>query len=1135
VLLPALGSLSIPGRAADATPEALAFFEKKIRPVLVEHCHRCHSSQVKKPKGGLFLDTRSGLLKGGDGGPVVVPGEPQKSRLVEAIRYKNVDLQMPPKGILPEAVIADLTAWIKMGAPWPPEEGLKAAAGVGAFDLEGRRRTHWAWQPVRPQQPPPIKNKAWPRGPEDAFILAKLEERGLVPAPPADKRTLLRRVYFDLVGLPPTPAEVNDFLQDTSADAFEKVVDRLLASPHFGERWARHWLDLVRYAETRGHEYDYPIPNAHQYRDYVIRAFNEDVPYNHFVMEHVAGDLLEKPRLHATQGYNESILGTGFWLLGEELHSPVDTRQDQADRFDNRIDVLTKTFLGLTVACARCHDHKFDAISTKDYYALFGIVESSTYRLARFDSMEHNRRIAEQLWKLREQGRPPIQWALAAAVRPALDRLADYLLATRDVLLSESAGTRSRRGVEEVARARHLDAGLLQKWMAVVDDAVKDSNDPLYAWAQVAADARAGEPKRLAELLGPLVERWRKRQAEAAVALAGAEVVVDYARLAPEQWLPDGVTFGPGPVRPGEVRLSADSGQPIVKFFDCAAAEKDVTWDRLKPAAGAENDPGALAAVVRAGRTLHTPAFQVSSGKVFYLVKGNGQAYVAVDAHVMIAGPLHGKLVSAFKAGDGFQWIQHDLSAYKGHRTHIEFTATDGSEFAVAMVVQAANAPGSIERPNQPLLQMLAEVSLVEGLATGYQRLLTEVTKRLETDRLIGSREAADYARLANWLVQKESLFIAGEGEAKRPLSEAARSFITDQAKLLAQIENSSRLGLALLDSTGVNELVFIRGSPKALGERVERRFLEALAGPQPLRIARGSGRLELARQITDPAVNPFLARVLVNRVWHHLFDRGIVASVDNFGVLGDRPTHPELLDHLADQFVRQGWSIKKLIRTLVLSSTYRMSSHPEERADQADPENLLLHRMRLRRLEGETIRDALLAVSGRLSSRIYGASVPVYLTPFQDGRGRPESGRLDGDGRRSVYLASRRNFLSPLLLAFDAPIPFSTVGRRTVSNVPAQSLILLNDPFAHQQAELWAKQALSQDALPRERIALMYEQAFARLPSESETAACLAFLKQQNQLAMATGGRRFPVDDLAAWTDLAHVLFNVKEFIFVN
>jgi hypothetical protein len=1130
----ALASPISPARAEQAKPDQIEFFEKKVRPILVQHCYGCHSARAKKLKGELRLDGRAAALKGGENGPALVPGHPEKSRLIEAVRYKDVDLQMPPAGKLPDAVIADLAAWIKMGAPWPSDNNPKVNAEPikSDFDLQKRKRAHWSWKPIRSPRPPPVKDMSWPRTLADRFILARLEEKGLQPAPAADRRTLIRRLYFDLIGLPPAPNEVEAFRSDKAPDAFEKVVDRLLASPRFGERWGRHWLDLVRYAESRGHEFDYNAPNAYQYRDYVIRALNADVPYNLFVTEHIAGDLIDKPRVNPTEGFNESILGTGFWFLGEEVHSPVDICQDQADRFDNKIDVLGKTFLGLTIACARCHDHKFDAISTKDYYALFGFLKSSSYRLATFDSLEHNRRILAELDKLRARSRPAIQSALANALRPGVDRLADYLLAARAVMLAGQADQKvarsgfsragTRAGLTDIARKYKLDETILDRWVSHLRAAVRDNTDPFHAWAKAAAEPGTSDPRHWADPIRSTLEGLRKREAEAAGALSGAEIIVDYARIKPESWLPDGVAFGPGPVQPGDVRFGDDPARPIVKLFDYAAAEKDPTWNGVKPAPGAENDPGALGGAVRSGRTISTPTFKITSGKVYYLVKGTGLAYAAVDSHVMIAGPLHAQLVRTLEVGDGFHWVGHDLSAYKGLDAHLEFTATATAEFAVAMVVQTDGPPASIDRPNQLVMKMLAsDGASLKALAKAYERLLTDVTARLAHDRIIGSEDAAAYSKLASWLIQKPALFASPEAVC-RHVGPIARPLLAAQRRLTAQVKNASRLALAMIDSTGVDEHVFIRGSHKALGPQVGRRFLQALAGPEALAVRRGSGRLELARQMTDPALNPFLARVVVNRLWHHLFGQGIVASVDNFGVLGERPTHPELLNHLATRFIEQGWSIKKMVREMVLSSAYQMSSQPVSKADQADPRNLLLHRTRLRRLEGEAIRDALLAVSGRLASRMYGPSVPVYLTPFLEGRGRPASGPLDGDGRRSLYLAVRRNFLSPMLLAFDTPIPFSTVGKRTVSNVPAQALILMNDPFVHQQARHWAERVLARPASAAERITGMYLSAFSRPPSEAELAVCLAFLKSQTE-------------DPKTWADLAHVLFNAKEFIFLQ
>ena len=1100
-------------KTSDAAAE---FFENRIRPVLVEHCYGCHSVKAKKIQANLLLDSREGLLKGGDLGPAIVPGAPEKSRLIRAVRFNDVRLQMPQGGKLPDALIADLTTWVADGAPWSGESATTTVKKV--FDLEQRKRDHWAWQPVRPVAPPAIKNANWPRGPIDRFLLAKLEEKGLTPAADADPRTLVRRLYFDLIGLPPTAEEVVEFEKAVIAKpqaAVEALVDKLLDSPHFGERWGRHWLDLVRYGDSRGHEFDYTAPNAYQYRDYVIRALNADVPYNQFVTEHLAGDLLSKPRLHSPDGFNESILGTGFWFLGEEVHSPVDIRQDQADRYDNRIDVMSKTFLGLTVACARCHDHKFDAIATKDYYALAGFLQSSSYRLVRFESREQNRRVVTELAALRVRARPVVQKAAAESLKPTVARLKDYLLATREAIQTKGS-------LDEIAATRKLDPAVFREWAAKLTiPAFEDPTHPFHLWAKAAADAKANDPGRIDALVRPFLAKGHERDAQTVGTRAGAKVVVDYARSQPDDWLPDDASFGPVPVRPGEIRLGSDG---FVRLIDTAAAEFDPVWNGLKLAPGSETSPGALANPLRSGRTIRTPTFTLERGTVHFFVRGSAQVYFSIGSHVLIAGPLHARLVSAIKAGPEFRWLAHDLTPYKGQRVHIEFTATS-ADFAVVKVEQADAAPPPALPPDALLRKALTGADSLETLAAAYQRLFADVVEHLGKDEPLDSPEQA---RLANWLLAKPGLY-AADAKPPKPLRDAIGPLIAEQQTMLAQLRNESHLALALQDGSSVDEYVFIRGSHKDHGEVVPRRFLEAFSGTKPLPIAHGSGRLELARQMTDPATNPLIGRVIVNRLWHHLFGRGLVASVDNFGVLGEVPTHPELLDYLADQFVKDGWSLKKAIRSMVLSRAYRMSSHPDEKADEADPSNLWLHRARVRRLEGEAIRDALLAVSGRLDRTMYGPSVLVYLTPFQEGRGRPASGPLDGAGRRSVYLAVRRNFLSPLLLAFDTPIPFSTVGRRSVSNVPAQALILLNDPFVHQQAEVWARRVLATPGTPKDRITGMYLSAFGRPPTDVELAACLAFLERQAQ----TSGVK--ADDVRVWTDLAHTLVNVKEFIFVN
>jgi hypothetical protein len=1104
-------------------PDGAEFFEKRIRPILVENCYGCHSGQIKEPKSKLRLDSRAAMLQGGERGPAIAPGDPAKSRLIQAISYRDVELQMPKRARLSDAAIADLTAWVKKGAPWPNSATIAVAAAKPVFDLYKRKAAHWAWQPIRVTSVPPVKDSTWARTDSDRFILAKLDAAGLSPALDADRRTWLRRVTFDLIGLPPTSGEIDAFLADRSSSAHAKVVDRLLASPHFGERWARHWLDLVRYAESRGHEFDPPIPNAYQYRDYVIRALNADVPYNQFVTEHIAGDLMPKPRLNPKEGFNESILGTGFWFFNEETHSPVDILGDREDRLDNRLDVFSKTFLGLTVTCARCHDHKFDAISQKDYYALKGFLLSSCYRQVRFDTMEQDRHIDQKLRELRDKYRPAILRAFAETFEPGLGRFEANLFAARKAIRAHQPG-----GSEEV-----------RAWVKYLIEAIKDPDNPLYPWAVLCQT----EDSELAGRLAQLDKEWRAREAgndkhkdensgtvisftllHGGFNCAGNDTTLllktdDFALQSPT--LPvagqDCLRFeklvGADPVVWG-----SDWKHPIDRFLDRRAITRDAFWSRQSVAPSTESEYGVLGAVPRYGRIIRTRLVELENGKVFVLARGKGRIYAAVDMHTLIGGPLHGRLVHDFDTKGKWQWVLQDLTPYKGHLVHLEISPIGDGPFEVSSVFDGDSPPRQWRLPDYRLhdekgvpLKPGDVPSAIKGYIGG---VLESVAKRELHD-------PEDLDGLPNIFLQHSELF--GVKDFSNVV-EAAKPLFEGQAKLAEEVKWESRLAPAMWDLNEVDDQLHIRGSHLALGEYVPRRFLEALAGPAAIYAEDGgSGRLELAKQITDPSLDPYITRVFVNRVWYHLFGRGIVPTVDNFGVMGEKPTHPELLDFLADRFVKQGWSLKTLIRELVLSRAYGMSSRHDPAADRVDATNQLLHCARLRRLEGEAIRDAMLSVSGSLNDTIFGKSVPIHLTEFLEGRGRPETdGPLDGNGRRSLYLAVKRNFLSPFMLAFDTPTPFSTMGRRTVSNVPAQALILMNDPFVHQQADRWAKRVLAERGDTATRIDRMYVAAFARTPTHAELNETKAFLDRRG------------VNDPKSWSDLAHVLFNVKEFIYL-
>ncbi|HVW02351.1 MAG TPA: DUF1549 domain-containing protein, partial [Planctomycetaceae bacterium] len=883
--------------AADAEsafePAALEFFETKVRPTLVARCGQCHG---EKEKGGLRLDSRAAALKGGDTGPAIVPGNLKESLLVDAINYGDL-YQMPPKSKLPAEEIAILTKWVEMGAPWS-KEAAKGPDKGKVFDLAARKASHWCWQAPKAVAPPAVKDQAWPLSTSDRLVLAKLEEKGLHPAPAADKATLIRRATFDLIGLPPTPEEVAAFLADDSPKAFEKVVDRLLASPHFGERWGRHWLDLVRYAESRGHEFEPIIPNAYQYRDYVIRAFNADLPYDRLVTEHLAGDLLPEPRMHPEARFNESVLGTGFWFLGEEVHSPVDIRQDECDRMDNRIDVVGKTFLALTIGCARCHDHKFDAISQKDYYALQGFLISSSYRQARFETQEKEAEIAQALEASRDAARKELFGLYARAERPVLEKLADYLLAAREAAAHENPD------LPAIAKTHNIDPQLLKAWTAELTTARGSAEHVLHPFAVLTASSSEEAAKQLAAL----ADTGRKRLAAIPPAPPAESVVVDFAQ--PGTYLRDGFGFGSRARRPGDVVWSVDADRPIANLIDVGSACTDPAFVGVRFAPGTEADYGALGGWQRSGKTIRTPEFTFTGKSLRYLVRGSVRVYADINSHLVIGGPLHGSLVREYKGESGrWQWVEQHLPAYEGHRMHVEFTPLDGSEVAIAQVVIANSAPPAPSTLNTALWRMVSEPGHTSpaAIAQAYQQLFGSIASQMERDELAAGPDASGRAQLADWLIQKIDLFAAADAPARRELKTAAARRIAEQSQLTSTIPAESHTAPAILDGNAVDEVLLVRGSSKVPGAVVKRRCLEALVGDTPVQ-AEGSGRLELAKQIASPE-NPLTARVMVNRIWHHLFGKGIVPSVDNFGVLGQEPSNLPLLDQLALEYVQDGWS----------------------------------------------------------------------------------------------------------------------------------------------------------------------------------------------------------------------------------
>ncbi len=1088
---------------AGPSPEQVEFFETEIRPLLAEQCFQCHGAALETPFGGLRLDSRDGLLAGGDSGPAVVPGDPAASPLVHRVQGRPV--LMPPTGALAPAQVESLIAWVEMGVPWP--EAAVADAGTPdpsePFDLDKRRREHWAWRPVEPAGPPAVADEAWPRSAEDRFILARLEAEGLEPAPPVDRRTLIRRLSFDLRGLPPTPAEIARFVGDPSPDAYADLVDRYLASPHFGERWARHWMDLFRYSESHGSEGDPDIPLAWRYRDYLIRAFNRDVPYDQLIREHVAGDLLPEPRLDAENRTNESIIGTAHYRLVEHGYQPVDPWEDRVKWADNQVDVVSKAFMGLTVSCARCHDHKFDAISQKDYYSLFGTLYGARPTQRAIDDpalLETNRD------------------ALAALKEEIRDGLADAWL--------DAAGTVGARLLEEAAAASENAAATAPADAAPARVAGRDERDggALAAWRELAAVDDADLPRAWEELRARWQaelaerERFNREHFEVAWDLAGP----DYA-----------ATVGHGLGRP-------DVPSPPGEF----AIER--RGDRLLNGIYPGGAYTHLLSSKHAG-VIQTPRFTIDSDFISFRVLGGDLSFanLIIENYAVPRGGIYHLRYSPKR--DRMTWAQWDATFWKGFSAYIEFATQDD-------VTQFTLDPEDGRQTNRPVRRGDGRSSIGVGQVLFHDEAAEPRDTHLPVLHLLagdgpppGSRaELAERVgrrvgeAVSRWrggaLTETEAAFL-DEFVRADLLPRSLEDLVALRApaaryRLLERDVPVARRAPGVVEETAPDHPLLVRGNHRTLGEAVPRAFLTALDARRyedP-----GLVRLRLADAITAPD-NPLTARVAVNRVWRHLFGYGLVRTVDNFGRLGDPPTHPALLDHLAAEFAGDGHSVKRLVRRLVSTAAYRMSSQGSPEALAADPSNRLLQHANLRRLDAEAIRDSILSVSGRLDPTMFGPSVPVrYAERYGLTEGDPNNGPVDGAGRRSIYQEIRRNAHNPFLDVFDLPRPATTRGQRDATNVPAQSLTMLNSPFVIGQAAEWGRRLAEGEAGSVEsRIDHMFVKALTRRPSDAERARVAGYL--EGVAAERGSAPHLLLYDPQVWQDVAHSLFNLKEYLFVR
>ncbi len=1359
ILTAGIVALSRAASAANApiTAEAHDFFEAKIRPVLVAECYECHNA--KKTKGGLRLDYRDGWKKGGDTGDAIIPGDANKSLLIASIRHEDPDLKMPAKSPkLEDKVIADFEKWINMGAPDPRDEPpTEDAAKPGWKDLLATRRTWWSLQPVTKPEPPAVQDAAWSASPIDRFLAAKLEEHKLAPAVPADARTFIRRLTFTLTGLPPTPEEVEAFCQLTISNsqlAISTATDRLLASPRFGEHWGRHWLDLMRYAETHGSEGDPEIREAWRYRDYVIRALNADVPLDQFIREHLAGDLLPQPRTNA-DGFSESTLGTANLRLNEHGFQPVDTLDDQVKAVDNQIDVVSKAFQGFTVSCARCHDHKFDAISERDYYALYSIFASVRPAQVTIDAPALQQKNRPAL----ERRHGEIKTALVDAWLPAAAHLGDLL---RGEASREEASRRTAAEIAEIEKQiAELEWNARRKLNSAPSTAAaRASVAPISVWTfdRDASDALGGADGHLeggAEvrdgklilggngaylrtdalpktLVTKTLEAWvspstLEQRGGGVVSIEstgphGFDAIV-FAEKDPRQWVAGSNFFKRSErlnapeetAKPGEfvhvaVTYAADgtiaffrNGQPygasyakppLLEFpakdarvllglrhkgagsgFFAGEIEEARIYDRALTAeeiaasfragtpsfVSAEQIAGALTPAQREERaSLETKLSALKSRALPQAVGGEQWAAALKDAVNNVANPLHlwaklgalpaeqfgaewTKLVAAIQArrdeavtfnGENYRPMWNlagaDYARWFPYGAGLPKEANAAGEFAIeaqgdrviegllpagvmshrlsdkhnalltsprfkidsdSISVRASGGDGAMVRvivDNYPLpSNPIFPKATLDSDQTGWVRLDTAYRKGTWAYLEFGTRDdltrplapgkgkgkptansegrshfsvsevvahnssepprtlplatlalldgpaprdaqelAARYAEIASTAVRAWSAgkisdaqtalldFLVRNGALPTTLTELrnAQPLVAEYRRLEAEI-SVPRRAPGVLETAGFDSPFQPRGDHLKPGEPVPRGYLEVFGGH--VFQTKLSGRLELAEEIAN-AKNPLTARVMANRVWHWMFGRGIVPTVDNFGRLGDKPTHPELLDFLAARLVENGWSIKALIREIALTQAFRMSSDPSPQAREHDPANEWLSHFRVRRLEAEAIRDSLLAASGELSQGMYG--VPAAA----------------GAPRRSVYLQVKRTNLNPFLQTFDAPKPFTTLGRRDATNVPGQSLTMLNSPFVIEQATKWAHR-LARDGgnSPDDRIRAMFATAFARAPGGDEVTSARAYLD-----ALAAD-RQVPLERVLAsepvWQDFAQSLFNLKEFIYVR
>ncbi len=1265
VVTASLGTLQ--GATNELSAAGIAFFENKIRPQLVEHCHECHSAASKKLGGGLRLDARQELLKGGDSGKTIDLAQPEKSRLLQAIRHTDMELAMPPpkggKKKLPDRVIADFAQWLQMGAPFP-ENGDPSSVNAS----NGSR--HWSFQPIQDPAPPSIRDRSWPKTSVDDFILAGIETQGLHPAPQTDRRTLLRRAAFDLTGLPPTAEDLDTFIGDTSPEAYAKVVEQLLNSPHYGERWGRHWLDVVRYSDTAGETADYPVPTAWRYRNYVIQAFNADKPYDEFLREQIAGDILARqgPR----DRYAEQIIATGYLAISRRFG--FDSENYHHLTIQDTIDTLGQNVMGLSLGCARCHAHKYDPISTTDYYGLYGIFDSTRYAFPGSEQKQRHRSLVPLLppdeampkWqvfenrvsilasKIQRQNQP----VPAAVLSSLIDMDGDFemqaiaaggsngvlvppwvyqgnVAVTREaqspfknlhalgkVGASVAASTNTYRIAQTLyvrplqpgdpvlylnldfrvstndlsaGGSHHLRLGAQQKSVSKAPASTVDSPALEFSLGPDRIALRVGDSW---ETLRPLLPgAWHNLQLRLDLknrTVSGAIGLPDDRMEFPQkafmqEWNGslDFVEIGSG----GEAVSVRFPGLEIdnlgVRETPIQSVSTIVPW---LASSGPDTEPADLSRQLThlagldgdfelqsddtAPATPWGPGpnsvvqIRASSQSPFTHVYPPGRRGIQLPNSAAYNGfgqtlTNHWKAAQTprFYASFDFRCSNQDTVGDGSWRFYIGHGA--GGSAAVELFFNATTffrRSGDTRDAVLPLkigewyhvqLSMNLQDKTYQGsiasrsdrtefngqLASGWDGgidytfidsygHLNGVKPALDVDNFaIGdipippldspprSLTAEDYAARSSKIKELRRQFAAANVEM-----EAAKQELN---QLL--IQGPYELAYAVSEGTPRNSRIHLRGEPDKLSDEVPRRLIQVLGGKSLTSEVRGSGRLELAQWLTDPK-HPLTARVMVNRIWQQHFGKGLVKTPNDFGTRGLKPTHPELLDHLATQFIRAGWSIKAMHRLILLSATYQQAAISEEREEHYAS-------FPRRRLSAEEIRDSILFVSGELDPDT-GTNHPF---PSPIGWGFSQHGPFSAvydHNKRSVYLMTQRIKRHPFLTLFDGADPNASTPERRVTTVPTQALFFLNDPFVHAKAERLATRLLQSNTEDAQHIENGYRRILGRRPTAAEQTEATTFLEAYR----AEFGRTLKDNrDIAALAAYSRVLFSNNEFLHID